>query len=157
MKSGILLLILLVLSGLAIALGASAPLRSPAGNQRVTNPSSFSEEFLAHLTDVQEAADSLVAIGDRRERNLLVVGQGQAAMNAALDATDAWLAEQTTSQEDAAIAAYRSGAAAIRQAMTDAQAAFLRFDWDGVAAANATLKQGTAQIADARDLLTAPD
>ena len=78
-------------------------------------------------------------------------------MNAALDSTDAWLNQQTEHQDDPAVAAYRTGANLIRQAMADAQSAFLRLDWDGVAAANDTLKQGAASVAAAQDLLASAD
>jgi hypothetical protein len=67
-------------------------------------------------------------------------------MNAVLDSTDAWLAQQTTHQGDPAVVAYHTGAASIRQAMADAQSAFLRFDWDGIAAANVTLGEGVNEI-----------
>lgn len=157
MKRRLLLLLLLVLAGLGITFAVRAPL-GPAGNHRdMTATPTFGEGFLEHLDAVQIAAEALVDLGERRERNLLVVGQRQSAMNAALDATDAWLAQQVMPQDDHAVAAYRSGAALIRQSMTDAQSAFLRFDWNSIAAANVVLKQGAAEIAEARNSLISPN
>ncbi len=154
MTPRLLLLFLLALIPLAIILVIRAPVE-PVSNDAATG--TFADGFLEHLETVQEAAGALVDLGERRERNLLVVGQRQSSMNAALDATDAWLAQQAAHQGDPAVAAYRAGAAGIRQAMADAQSAFLRFDWDGIAAANDTLKQGAADISTAQDLLHAAD
>lgn len=148
----VVLLILLAL----VPFAAFLVTREPAPlvtNDKTTR--SFADDFLRHLGPVQEAADALVDLGERRERNLLVVSQRQSAMNAALDATDAWLAQQAAHRGDPAVAAYRAGAEKIRQAMGDAQSAFLRLDWDGIAAANELLKQGTAEIATAANLLQA--
>ena len=147
-----LLLLLLALVPLAIFLDLRGP--EPPAATNATNVT-FADGFREHLGTVHEAADALVDLGDRRERNLLVVGQRQSAMNAALNAADAWLSQQPGHEDDPAVAAYRAGAADIRQAMIDAQAAFLRFDWDGVAVANDTLKQGAAHISMAGDLLRA--
>lgn len=145
-----LLLLFLTLVPLAVILGTREP-APPVRNDSVTG--SFADGFLEHLESVQEAAAALVDLGERRERNLLVVSQRQSAMNAALDATDAWLAQQAAPQDDPAVAAYRAGATEIRQAMSDAQSAFFRLDWDGIAAANDTLKQGAAEISTAVKLL----
>jgi hypothetical protein len=154
-KPRLLLLLLLALVPLAIIAEVRAPWPAVrrAGTPAVA--AAFADGFLEHLGSVQAAADALVDLGERRERNLLVVGQRQSSMNAALDATDAWLAQQAAHQGDPAVAAYRAGATGIRQAMADAQSAFLHFDWDGVAAANDTLKQGVADISTAADLLHA--
>jgi hypothetical protein len=142
----VLLLLLLALAGLAIASGLRAPAPPVTNDGTVTGTGSFTEEFMEHLETVRVAADALVDLGERRERNLLIVGQRQSAMNAALDATDTWLARQTAHQDDPAVVSYRSGAALIRQAMADAQSAFLHFDWDGIAAANETLNEGVIEI-----------
>ena len=112
----------------------------------------FAGEFLEHLELVQAAAADLVDLGERRERNLLVVGQRQSAMNAALTAMDTWLDQQPAHHDDAAVAAYRAGAIDIRQAMADAQSAFLHLDWDGIAAANVTLRKGATNLANAEHL-----
>jgi hypothetical protein len=153
----ILLLLLLALLPLAIVVDMHAPVPLVRNVGTPTATATFADEFLEHLRTVEEAADALVDLGERRERNLLVVGQRQSAMNDALDATDAWLAPQAEHQDDPAVVAYRTGAAGIRQAMADAQSAFLRLDWNGVAAANDTLKRGTATISTAADRLYAAD
>lgn len=150
MTPRMLLLVLLALMPLAIVVNMRE-VSPPVSTDAATG--TFDEEFLEHLGTVREAADALVDLGERRERNLLVVGQRQSAMNAALDATDAWLSRQAAHHDDPAVVAYRAGANAIRQAMADAQSAFFRFDWDGVAAANNILKQGVADITRAQALL----
>lgn len=157
MKGRVLLLLVVALTGLGFALN---PRQSPPPARVEGTPTTagtFAVAFLEHLRTVQVAAAALIDLGERRERNLLVVGQRQSAMNAALDATDTWLAQQTAHQENPAVVAYRSGAALIRQAMADAQSAFLRFDWDGIATANITLKQGAAAMSVAEDLLATSD
>lgn len=152
----VLLVFALGLASLSLlTMRAMAPF--PASEPATTAASTtFAEGFAERLATVQLAADALVDLGARRERNLLVVSQRQLAMNAALDSTDAWLARQTAPSEGAAVAAYRAGAADIRRAMTDAQSAFFRLDWDGVAAANETLRQGAAEITSAREVLRIP-
>lgn len=140
------LLLLLVAAGLAVGLRTRAPGPSPITDSPVTATPTFAEGFLQHLSTVQIAADALVELGESRERNLLVVGQRQSAMNAALNSTDAWLTQQGANESDPAVATYRIGAAMIRQAMSDAQSAFLRLDWDGIAAANVTLQAGTDEV-----------
>ena len=151
------LLLLLAVAGLVVFLNLRPTVPSTNLDGSLPPAGTFTSGFLAHLETVQEAADALVDLGERRERNLLVVAQGQSAMNAALDATDSWLAQQPTHQDDAAVAAYRSGANEIRQAMTDAQSAFLRLDWNGVAAANVTLREGVDNIRAAVEDLAAQD
>lgn len=146
MNARVLLLILLVVAGLAVGLRARVPDLPPITNGSMTDTPTFAEGFLEHLWNVQTAADALVELGESRERNLLIVGQRQSAMNAALDSTDAWLTEEGANDSDPAVATYRSGAALIRQAMSDAQSAFFRLDWDGVAKANVMLQQGVDEV-----------
>lgn len=145
------LLLLLAFVPLAVILGTREP-ALPVVVDSATGP--FADGFLKHLESVKEAAAAVVDLGERRERNLLVVSQRQSAMNAALDATDAWLLQQATHQDDPSVTAYRTGAAGIRQAMGDAQSAFLHLDWDGIATANDTLKQGASEISTAVELLS---
>lgn len=156
MTPRVLLLLLLAIAGLALPLETRAPAPATQDDGAASATSTFAAGFLEHLETVQAAVDALVELGARRERNLLIVGQQQSAMNAALGSTDAWLAQQAAHQDDRAVAAYRSGADDIRQAMADAQSAFLHFDWDGIAAANLTLKEGAANIAVAEGLLKSP-
>lgn len=140
------MLLLLAVAGLAITLQVTAPGPSPSMNSSVPDTSTFTAGFLEHLSTVQTAAVALVELGERRERNLLVVGQRQSAMNAALDSTDAWLTQQAAHDSDPAVATYRTGADLIRKAMSDAQSAFFRLDWDGIAAANVTLQAGVDEV-----------
>lgn len=94
-------------------------------------------------------------MGESRERNLLRIRAGQEAMTASLAAADAWLAmHPPAASDDLAIATYRNGAAAIRKAMAEAQAGFLRFDFDRVARATATLNAGAVELALASEILT---
>ena len=146
MNARVLLLLLLIVAGLVVGLRMRAPGPPPITDGTMTVTPTFAEEFLQHLSSVQTAADALVELGESRERNLLVVGQRQSAMNAALDSTDAWLTQQGANDSDPAVETYRTGAALIRQAMSDAQSAFLRLDWDGIAAANVTLLAGTDEV-----------
>lgn len=158
MKPGLaLLLVILLASAAALAVVLrpdGSPLRPGPGASPAAT--SFATGFRSQLAGVLEAGEALVDLGERRERNLLVVGQRQSAMTAALDATDAWLAQHPAAADDPAVAAYHTGAARIRAAMAQAQSAFLHFDWDAIATANDTLRQGVADLTTARDLLPAP-
>lgn len=149
----IVLFFLLALAGLAVTLIPRGPEWPAFGTPVVPTPAAFDSTFRERLKSVHAAADALVDLGERRERNLIVVGQRQAAMNHALDITDAWLSEQVTHQDDPAVVSYRTGAAEIRQAMADAQSAFLRFDWDAIGIANEMLKQGVSDISAAEAAL----
>lgn len=152
------LLVLVVLAGTALATVVRQPAAQP-GEILTATPAHgrFADRFREYLGPVLAAGEALVDLGERRERNLFIVGQRQSAMNFALDATDAWLAAQPTHEHDSAVAAYRSGAAQIREAMADAQAAFLRFDWEAIATANDTLRQGMREITAAWKLLPPPE
>jgi hypothetical protein len=146
MNTRVLLLLLLIVAGLAMGLSARAPGPTSTVNGALTDSSSFAEGFLAQLSNVQVAAGGLVELGESRERNLLIVGQRQSAMNAALNATDAWLTQHAGHEGDPSVMAYRTGARLIRQAMSDAQSAFFRLDWDEIARANVTLQAGADEI-----------
>ena len=108
------------------------------------------------LQHASEQADRLVALGESKERNLLRIRAGQSAMLSALAEADAWLAAHPATQSDPAMAAYRTGAADIRTAMEEAQAGFLRLDFERVARANETLQAGAQSLRQAIDLLDHP-
>ena len=146
MKRLALLLLMVGLGGMvtAVLLRPEAPPIRQGMSSPVAAPQT--SELREHLGAVALAGTALVEMGERRERNLLVVRQRQAAMTDALSATDAWLAEHPSLEPHPAVTAYRSGAAKIRDAMAQAQAAFLRFDWDAIAAANMTLQEGVDAI-----------
>ena len=109
--------------------------------------------FLPLLLDASAQADRLVALGESRERNLFHIRAEQGAMLSALSAADAWLAAHPALQDDVAIAAYRAGADTIRSAMTEAQAGFLRLDFERVARAHDTLQAGALSLHQAIDIL----
>lgn len=149
MITRVFLLMALVAVGFVVTLSPRAPDPPPDSDYSLSDTPTFADAFRQHLLTVQAAADALVELGETRERNLLVVRQGQSAMNEALDSTDAWLSQQNAHEDDDAVATYRAGATLIRQSMADAQSAFFRFDWDSVTAANVTLRTGTNQIREA--------
>ncbi|MCA9880154.1 MAG: hypothetical protein KC442_20310 [Thermomicrobiales bacterium] len=156
MKPALALLLVILLAGAgALFLRPAAPPPNPV-TRASPAATPFAAGFRSQLASVLSAGEALVDLGERRERNLLVVRQRQSAMIAALDATDAWLAQHPAAADDPAVAAYRTGSTRIRAAMAEAQAAFLRFDWDAIAAANDTLRQGVADLTTARDLLPEP-
>ncbi len=114
----------------------------------------FHAGFQTLVQDAIAKAEILVAMGDSRERNLLRIRAEQEGMTTALAAADLWLEETPAPViEEPAVAAYREGAAAIRLAMQEAQAGFLRFDFDRVARATETLREGAAALERALALL----
>jgi len=107
----------------------------------------FRAGFLPLLHDAVARASVLVAMGESRERNLLRIRAGQEGMTTALSSADVWLeTHPAPAVDEPAMAAYREGAAAIRLAMQEAQAGFLRFDFDRVARATETLREGTTAL-----------
>ena len=88
-------------------------------------------------------ARALVTLGESRSRNLFAIRSGQGRMEERLGAIDRVLvAAAPPPQLDEAIAAYHSGAGTVRRAMGEAEAAFLRLDWDRVARATDLLVRG---------------
>lgn len=114
----------------------------------------FRAGFRPLLERAASDAGVLLNLGESRERNLLRIRAGQEAMSNSLAAADAWLvAHPPAAADEPAIEAYRDGAAAIRKAMEEAQAGFLRFDFDRVAVATETMWQGAAALERAMALL----
>lgn len=149
------LAVLGILGGL-VGFLESIPRAEPLAGERppATPDADFRVGFQPLLADAASEARKLVAIAERRERNLLTIRAGQQAMEEALGAADAWLATHPPAEADApGVAAYRAGAASIRSAMTEAQAGFLRFDFDRVARATAQLSEGEAALELAISLL----
>jgi hypothetical protein len=157
---GIVLLIALVSAIVLIGSPrrASAPpvtapnsLATPAAPADLTT---FRAGFLPLLERAAANADALVAMGEARERNLLRIHAAQDAMNAALQDADDWLTSHPAPATDApAVAAYRHGEAAIRTAMDEALAGFLRFDFARVARATETMRDGASSLQRALALL----
>jgi hypothetical protein len=106
---------------------------------------------------LQAAADeaaALAALGERRERNLLTIRAAHGRMEERLAAVDEFAATQPTPDRlAAALMTYREGAVAVRRAMAEAQAGFVRLDWDRVARATVLMGQGAAALRRAERLL----
>lgn len=120
----------------------------------VEGDDAFRAGFAPLVVQVAREAAVLTALGERKERNLFRIRTAQTAMEASLSATDAWLAANPAPEEhEAAVAAYRQGAALVREAMDEAQAGFLRLDFGRVARATATMRAGEAALREARMLL----
>jgi hypothetical protein len=131
-----------------------APPHPSSSPSAATSADAFRAGFLPLLERALAEAQVLVAIGESRERNLLRIRAEQEAMSSSLAAADVWLAaHQPPAPDEPAIAAYRHGAAAIRTAMSEAEAGFLRFDFERVARATETLSAGAASLQRALELL----
>ena len=92
-------------------------------------------------------AKLLVELGESKERNLFRIRAGQAAMEQSLAAADAWLASNAVADTDRSLVmTYRDGAELIRNGMAEAQAGFLRLDFDRVAQAAAEVRAGERQL-----------
>lgn len=97
----------------------------------------YYEAIASRLERATSDADGLVEIGEQRSRNLFAIRDAQERMNESLDALDLLLANRPPPDRFAAsVASMRAGSMALREAMAEAQAAFLRLDWERVAAAN---------------------
>jgi hypothetical protein len=107
----------------------------------------FRAGFLPLVQRAAMEAQVLVAMGEDRERNLFLIREQQQLMLERLGAADAWLEANTPPAPLApAAAAYRDGAVSIRAAMAEAQAGFLRFDFERVARATERMREGTAAL-----------
>jgi hypothetical protein len=138
-----------------VGMPADSPMPGePSGTVSVPSADAFRAGFLPLLTQAAADAQVLVAIGESRERNLVRIHAEQEAMANSLAAADSWLAShQPPASDESAIAAYSHGAAAIRTAMSEAQAGFLRFDFERVARATETLTAGADSLQRALELL----
>ena len=107
----------------------------------------FRAGFLPLVERAAAQARVLVAMGEGRERNLLVIRREQEVMLKSLATADAWLgANPPPAALAPAAAAYRAGAVSIRAAMDEAQAGFLRFDFERVARATEKMRDGAAAL-----------
>jgi hypothetical protein len=103
-----------------------------------------------------EEAAELVALGERRERNLLTIRAAQGRMEDRLRAVEQFAAGHTTPARFAvAMATFGEGATAIRQAMAEARAGFLHLDWTRVAQALTVMARGATTLDRAALLLDA--
>lgn len=122
-----------------------APVVAPAALP--TAEAAYYEALAPRLDRAALDADALVEIGNRRSRNLLEIRAAQDRMDESLDALDLLLAKRPPPPRFASsVGAYRHGSTSVREAMTEAQAAFLRFDWDRVAAAYDRAGNGAAAL-----------
>ncbi len=113
--------------------------------------------FGRRVADAALEARALVELGERRSRNLIAITSAQGRMEDKLAAADAIAAALPASPGLApALTAYRGGATDVRAAMDDAQAAFLRLDWDRVARAYDRMENGAARLTEAAATLGAP-
>ncbi len=130
-----------------VTLESATPAASDPGAEAVA-------AFVRHLDAAAAQAGDLVALGETKSRNLIAITGQQRRMDDLLDETDVFLASAAL-PEDAvpAVAAYRDGAAAVRAAMADAQAGFVRFDWERVRRATGEMVEGEAALARAAGLL----
>lgn len=118
-----------------------------AATSLTPNEASFFKAVSPRLTQALLDAAALAEIGERRSRNLLEIRAAQDRMNQSLDDLDALLATRPPPRRFASsLATYRQGATAVRDAMDEAQAGFVRFDWDRVAVAYDLAETGAAQI-----------
>lgn len=153
-----------LVGALALVAFIAASVPQEDGVRRAPSPlgvSTRSDAFRAGFGPLLERAATnaaeLVTIGETKERNLLRIHAAQEAMNASLADADAWLGDHVPpSPDQPAVAAYRRGADTIRQAMDEAQAGFLHFDFARVALATESMRQGAADLDAARVVLTGP-
>lgn len=153
-----------VLAGLLLLLAAGASLavltlgRDVLGDDEAppvsTAEAGFAVAFGPRLRAAHEQATVLVALAEERSRNLLAINAEQRRMEERLAAADGAIGGTPPAAFAEAVGSYRRGAAAVRRAMDEAQAGFLRFDWDRVARATDVLTEGTAELA-AADALVA--
>ena len=159
---GTLVLLVLIAGVLAVRMprpsGGASPSGAPASPTAAVFESTFSADFLPLVELAVADASVLVATGEARERNLLRIRGQQGAMLESLAAADAWLAEHPPPPAFVpAATAYHDGATKIRDAMDEAQAGFLRFDFDRVARATDMMKQGDSALRLAAARLRAAD
>ncbi len=134
--------------------GELSPPRQSASPPGAAPEAGFRAGFTLLLEQAIADARVLVATGEARDRNLLRIRAQQEAMLGSLSAADAWLdANPAPARVVPAVAAYREGATAIRAAMDEAQAGFLRFDFGRVARATETMGRGEAALSRALTLL----
>jgi hypothetical protein len=138
-----------LLSALAVvAVFLTARAEIPAA-RRVTTPGADASaaQLRGRVAEAAAEARALVELGERRSRNLFAIRSAQRRMEEKLAAADAAIAFLADSDPDAAaLAAYRAGAADVRAAMDEAQAGFLRLDWDRVAEAYDRMESGAARL-----------
>lgn len=149
--------LLAVIAVATVVTTAASPRTSTRPSPVNPNGASEASTIAPLLADAAAEARALVALGERRSRNLFEIRSAQGRMEDKLAAVEATVGRRPASDLLApALAAYRSGAAAVREAIAEAQAGFLRLDWDRVAEANRTMGDGADRLQRAADLLAPP-
>ena len=116
----------------------------------------FYADLAPRLRAAAEQAQALVDLGEGRSRNLLAIRAEQRRMDDRLGAVDAIAAARAAPDRFApALAVYRDGARTVRTAIDEAEAGFLRLDWDRVARATESMAQGAFELDRAVTLLDA--
>ena len=126
--------------------GEEAPVAASPPPALSADEAAFYGELMPRLRAAAEQAHELANLGESRSRNLLAIRTAQRRMNDRLGAVDAVAADAASDRFAPALAAYRGGARAVRAAMEEAQAGFVRLDWDRVARATALMARGTAEL-----------
>jgi high-affinity K+ transport system ATPase subunit B len=153
--AGIGLLVLLAVATVVLGASASRPIAPTPPN--AGGDAGSTTGLGARIADAATEARGLVALGERRSRNLLEIRAAQRRMEEKLAAVDALTAARSASDADvAALAEYRRGATDVRDAMAEAQAGLLRFDWDRVARAYRRMGSGAEHLASAARRLGVP-
>jgi hypothetical protein len=143
--------VLLGLAGATILLSTqSAPPVVPAA---VASPPSltgeeraFYESVSPELRAAAAEARQLTTKGEQRDRNLFAIRAGQGRLRDHLAVLDQSFAATVPERFAPVVAMYKLAVVDIRASMSQAEAAFLRFDWDAVGAATELMANGTAQL-----------
>lgn len=150
-----LLLAVLTVASVLTTASSPRPSRPSAPDAGTITVRGYASALAPRLAAVADQAAELAALGERRSRNLFELRSAQSRMEETLAAVDTIAgAGPLPASAVSAVASYRTGAALVRDAMAEAQAGFLRFDWDRVAKAYAEMDAGAAQLRRARDQLS---
>lgn len=144
--------VLLGLAGVTLLLVTqSAP--PPVTPAAATSPPSLSGEeraFYATVSPELRAAAAearhLTTQGEERNRNLFAIRAGQGRLRDHLAALDTSFAATVPERFAPVVALYQPAVTEIRASMSQAESAFLRFDWDAVGVATEVMASGTAQL-----------
>lgn len=142
-------MVLLVLSWRSGWPGSEPQVGSPVPPQRPLAPDEAA--FYAYVDPRLRALNAEVSaaaeLGRSKSRNLFAFQRHGTRIRDLSDELDGYLAEHAPPPRfAAAIAQYRQGIAAVRQAMDEAQSGLLRLDWSRVATAIPVMSGGAAEV-----------
>ena len=150
--------VLLGLAGATILLSTQSA--SPVVPTVVATPPTLSAEERAfydavspELRAAAAEARQLTTKGEERDRNLFAIRAGQGRLRDHLTSLDQAFAASVPERFAPVVAMYELAAGDIRTSMNQAEAAFMRFDWDAVGSATELMAGGTAQLETALDRL----